>query len=66
MCTNETNEKLIYIHRVFSYLTTLSVLTSPAAVDQIPGGQQNDFQVGPSQAFFLPLLFKSYLRIFLI
>jgi hypothetical protein len=65
-CCNVHERKnwIFNLYPVFSSLTILSVLTSPAAVDQIPGGQQNDFQVGPSQTFFLPLLFKSCLRIF--
>jgi len=52
MYTNETSKKLIYNPFSVSYLTTRNVLTSPAAVDQIPGGQQNYLQAGPSQDFF--------------
>jgi hypothetical protein len=63
---HEARGHLMFDDAVFSYSTTVSVLNSPVAVDQIPGGQQNDFQVAPSRPFFLLLLFGSYLRLFLI
>ena len=46
------NSRWDLIQDLKGYLTTRSVLTSPAAVDQMPGGQQNDLQAGPSQDFF--------------